>query len=205
MKLVFVLLLEPNSNGRGRRKEGTRNCDGMRSKTTSVYQLSRWDVPWDDEIGPQHSARIPVGSVSKSTIVSGSDTLIRRYAVGKVILRPGRALPPSCACRSEHSAQENVRLSLCFRKWQPVCKAFSAKHHFSLIPFRFGSLPRSTDTAPFEPMAGHKMRSYGVLMNPFQANEQEVSDWMNCALQFSGRLPAKVKRQAARKAAKKKP
>jgi TfoX/Sxy family transcriptional regulator of competence genes len=69
---------------------------------------------------------------------------------------------------------------------------------FRLSPSDRAAFLDSPGTTEFEPMPGHKMKAYGVLSDPFEAAEEELSNWMKCALQFGSKLPAK-KKAAARK------
>jgi TfoX/Sxy family transcriptional regulator of competence genes len=65
---------------------------------------------------------------------------------------------------------------------------------FRLSPSDLAAFLDQPGTSLFEPMPGHKMKGYGVLRNPFDAGDEEVSNWMKCALQFGARLPAKKPR-----------
>jgi hypothetical protein len=54
-------------------------------------------------------------------------------------------------------------------------------------------------TAPFEPVPGRKMSGFVLMRDPFAAGEEEISNWMQCALQFASALPPK-KMKARKKA-----
>ena len=55
-------------------------------------------------------------------------------------------------------------------------------------------------TEPFEPIPGRKMGGFVLLRNPFAAGEEEISNWMRCALQFASGLPPKKKKTVRKKA-----
>jgi hypothetical protein len=49
------------------------------------------------------------------------------------------------------------------------------------------------DTAYFEPVPGRKMSGYVICEDPFAAGEEEMTNWMKCALAFASKLPPKKK------------
>jgi TfoX/Sxy family transcriptional regulator of competence genes len=68
---------------------------------------------------------------------------------------------------------------------------------FRLSPADRAAFLDQPGTVEFEPMPGHKMKSYVLVHDPFAADEETLGDWAKCALQFASALPAKKK--AARK------
>ena len=64
---------------------------------------------------------------------------------------------------------------------------------FRLSPSDRAAFLDQSGTADFEPMPGRKMTGFAVLRDPFSAGEDEIDNWMRCALEFASHLPPKKK------------
>jgi hypothetical protein len=71
---------------------------------------------------------------------------------------------------------------------------------FRLSPSDSAAFRDHPDTADFEPMPGRKMTGYVMLSAPFAVGEDQLADWMKCALEFASSLPAKAKAAGKKKA-----
>ncbi len=71
---------------------------------------------------------------------------------------------------------------------------------FRLSPADHAAFLDQPDTSEFEPMPGHKMKGCVLLLDPFSVREDELANWMKCALDFASRLPPKEKKPKEKKA-----
>jgi TfoX/Sxy family transcriptional regulator of competence genes len=53
--------------------------------------------------------------------------------------------------------------------------------------------------AEFEPMPGRKMKDYVILDDPLKRDREQLSRWMDRALQHASALPAKAKKTTRKK------
>ena len=61
------------------------------------------------------------------------------------------------------------------------------------------SFRKLLDLVRFEPMAGRKMKGYGILAEPLQRDRKMLSDWLRRSLVYVRTLPAKEKKAAAKR------
>jgi TfoX N-terminal domain len=70
---------------------------------------------------------------------------------------------------------------------------------FRLSPKDQAAFLDQPGTADFEPMPGRKMTGFVLFRDPFAVGDEELVNWMKCALQFASGLPAKKKSPAAKR------
>lgn len=70
---------------------------------------------------------------------------------------------------------------------------------FRLSPADRAAFLDAPGATVFEPMPGHSLKSYVRLLDPFAAADEDLGNWMACALQFASKLPTKKKLTAKKK------